>query len=378
MRINNNLMAMNAHRYMSSASAKQSKSLEKLSSGLAINSAADNAAGLAISEKMRSQINGLEQASANAQDGISLIQTAEGALDETTSILQRMNELATQSANGTLSDTDRTAVTEEITALTSEIDRIASSTKFNGQTLLNGTFGVQLDTTTSGISVSTTAVPTDVTAVDISGADASETYTITTTGAGDYTMTATGSGDTQNITFADNTAGTINFDKFGISITVDADNTAAEIAALNTGTGTGTISTTASAAVNLQIGTEDVATQQLGLTISASNATALGVNTLDVSNTANAAAAMETVQSAIETVSGTRAKLGATQNRLEHTINNLSTTSENLTASESRIRDVDMAKEMMEYTKLGILQQASQAMLAQANKAPEGVLQLLR
>lgn len=371
MRINNNLMAMNAHKFMTSASNRQAKSLEKLSSGLAINSAADNAAGLAISEKMRAQINGLDQASSNAQDGISLIQTAEGALDETTSILQRMNELTTQAANGTLSDTDRTAVSDEISALSTEIGRIASSTKFNGKTLLDGTFGVQLDT--SGITVSTTATPTIVTAIDISGADASETYTITKgTADTDYIMTATSTGDVQNLTLTASEAGTLDFDKFGISISLDSTHTATALAAL------GTIVTKASAAVNLQIGTENVPAQQLGLTIDNSNATALGVDSLDVSDTTTAATSMTTVQSAIETVSGTRAKLGAVQNRLEHTINNLGTTSENITAAESRIRDVDMAKEMMEYTKLGILQQASQAMLAQANKAPEGVLQLLR
>lgn len=377
MRINNNLMAMNAHRYMSQASDKQSKSLEKLSSGLAINSAADNAAGLAISEKMRAQINGLEQASSNAQDGISLIQTAEGALDETSSILQRMNELATQAANGTLSDTDRSAVKEEITALTTEIDRIASSTKFNGQALLDGTLGVQVDTANSGITVGSDGV----TSIDISGAKASETYTITSAADGKYTMTATGSGDTQNISLADSTAGTLDFDKFGIKISVNSTNTDTTlVGAANGGADAGTIKTTGSANVNLQIGTEDDSTQQIGLSIDKSDAATLGItaSSVAVDTTANAASAMETIQTAIQTVSATRAKLGATQNRLEHTINNLSTTSENLTASESRIRDVDMAKEMMEYTKLGILQQASQSMLAQANQAPEGVLQLLR
>jgi flagellin len=371
MRINNNLMAMNAHKFMTSASNRQAKSLEKLSSGLAINSAADNAAGLAISEKMRSQINGLDQASANAQDGISLIQTAEGALDETTSILQRMNELTTQAANGTLSDTDRTAVTAEIDALSTEIGRIASSTKFNGKTLLDGTFGVQAHSNTD---ISATTV--GVVSIDISGADADTIYTLSSAGdaAGDYVLTNGTTGDTQNITLADSTAGTLNFDSMGIKITVDATNTDTVLSAA----GAVTIQTTTDAGVNLQIGTENDGDQQLGLTIANSNATALGVDGLDVSDTTLAATSMETVQSAIETVSGTRAKLGATQNRLEHTINNLGTTSENITAAESRIRDVDMAKEMMEYTKLGILQQASQAMLAQANKAPEGVLQLLR
>ncbi|OGO77291.1 MAG: flagellin [Clostridiales bacterium GWB2_37_7] len=374
MRINNNIMALNANRQLGVNNDKSAKSIEKLSSGLRINRAGDDAAGLSISEKMRGQIRGLNQASRNAQDGISMIQTAEGALNETQSILQRMNELATQASNGTLAANDRTAITSEITALTTEIDRIALSTKFNGQTLLNGTFGVQLDV--SGLEVGSAGI----TAIDISGADASETYTITEgAAAGDYIMTATGSGDTQNITLADGSAGVLDFDKMGIKITVNGSQTSAGIEASVAGGGAaGTVITTAAAAVSLQIGSENDPSQKLGVTIAATGATALAVNALDVSSTTNAANAMTSVQAAIDTVSSRRSDLGAIQNRLEYTVKNLDTSSENLTAAESRIRDVDMAKEIMESTKNNILQQAAQAMLAQANNAPSGVLQLLK
>ena len=270
MRINNNIMAMNAHRQLKVNSAGQEKSLEKLSSGYRINRAGDDAAGLAISEKMRGQIRGLQMASKNSQDGISLIQTAEGALSETHSILQRMRELAVQAANDTNVTADRTAITTELTDLKAEVTRISDNTQFNTRNLLNGGFNVTIQV----------------------GANASETI--------------------------------------AISINTDMD------------------------------------------------ATGLGVNAATVDTSANAQAAITLVQSAIAEVSTVRSTLGAKQNRLEHTINNLDTAAENLQASESRIRDVDMAKEMMTYTKNNILNQAATAMLAQANQAPQGVLQLLK
>ncbi|KRE44481.1 flagellin N-terminal helical domain-containing protein [Paenibacillus sp. Soil522] len=376
MRINHNIAALNTHRQLSTNTANQSKSIEKLSSGLRINRAGDDAAGLAISEKMRGQIRGLEQATRNAQDGISLIQTAEGALNETHSILQRMNELATQGANGTLSATDRTAIGDEITQLNSEIDRISTSTKFNGQTLLAGTFGSQLDTTASGIGVGNAGV----TAIDISGATASTTYTIAVgaVGGAGTVMLDDGNGNVQEVALADNTAGVLDFDKLGVKISVNSTWDIATLAAASVGTGTGTIDTTASAAVNIQIGSENAAAQKLGISISKIDATSLSTAGVDVSSSATAATAMTTIQNAIDVVSAQRSKLGAYQNRLDHTINNISTASENLTAAESRVRDVDMAKEMMEQTKNSILAQASQAMLAQANQQPQGVLQLLR
>lgn len=275
--INHNIAALNTLNRLNIASNAQSKSMEKLSSGLRINRAGDDAAGLAISEKMRAQIRGLDQASRNAQDGISLIQTAEGALNETHSILQRMRELAVQSANDTNTDTDRGELQKEVNQLAQEITRIAKNTEFNTQKLLDG-------------SLSGTGLTFQI------GANSGQT-------------------------------------------------------------------------INLKIGAMDAAT----LMVSGAS------GGIDISkDAATATAAITKIDEAIKMVSAERSKLGAYQNRLEHTINNLSTSSENLTAAESRIRDVDMAKEMMEQTKSSILAQAAQAMLAQANQQPQGVLQLLR
>ena len=268
--INHNMNALNAHRNMGINNTASGKAMEKLSSGLRINRAGDDAAGLAISEKMRGQIRGLDQASRNAQDGISLIQTAEGALNETQSILQRMRELAVQSANDTNILSDRNQIQKEIAALTAEVDRIANNTEFNEQKLLNGSLT-------------------------------------------------------------------------GKRVHIGA----------NIGQG-------------------------ITVSVSSMNATSLKINGLSVSTQAKANTAISTINAAIDKVSGQRADLGALQNRLEHTIANLDNTSENLTSAESRIRDVDMAKEMMNFSKSNILNQAAQAMLAQANQQPQGVLQLLR
>ncbi|MEF3331058.1 MULTISPECIES: flagellin N-terminal helical domain-containing protein [Oceanobacillus] len=267
--INHNISAINAHRQLGVNQNGVQGSLEKLSSGLQINRAGDDAAGLAISEKMRGQIRGLEQASVNAQDGISLIQTAEGALNETHDILQRVRELAVKSSNDTNTDEDRAEIQKEVTALLDEVDRIAGQTEFNTQNLLGG----ELE-------------------------------------------------------------------------------------------------------VTFHIGANEG--QSIQVAIDAMDAEALGISDIDLSTQEGADAAITTIQSAIETVSGQRSALGAVQNRLEHTINNLGTSAENLTAAESRIRDVDMAKEMMEFTKNNILSQAAQSMLAQANQVPQGVLQLLQ
>lgn len=268
--INHNLSALNAWRQLSINNLATQKNLEHLSSGYRINRAGDDAAGLAISEKMRGQIRGLNMAVKNSQDGISLIQTAEGALNETHSILQRMRELAVQASNDTNTTQDRQQLQAEVSQLLSEIDRIANTTEFNTQKLLDG------------------------------------------------------------------------------SLT----------------------------SLNLQIGAN--ASQTLVVSISAMTTGSLAIGTIDISSFTGAQAAITALDSAINAVSTQRANLGALQNRLEHTINNLSTASENLTAAESRIRDVDMAKEMMEYTKNNILQQAATAMLAQANQQPQLVLQLLR
>ena len=267
--VQHNLSAMNTNRQMGVVTSALQKSTEKLSSGYKINRAGDDAAGLSISEKMRSQIRGLNKASDNAQDGISLIQVAEGALNETHSILQRMNELATQAANDTNTSTDRTAIKAEIDQLTSEINRIQSTTQFNTQNLLDGKF--------------------------------------------------TGK--------------------------------------------------------NLQIGS--LKGQTIKISISNMNAKTLGVSGLTVDKNSTAGISMSKIQAAIDKVSTQRSNLGALQNRLEHTINNLDTTSENTSAAESRIRDTDMADEMVQYSKNNILSQAGQSMLAQANQQTQGVLSLL-
>ena len=267
--VQHNLTAMNTSRQLNGVTGALSKSTEKLSSGYRINRAGDDAAGLSISEKMRSQIRGLNKASSNAQDGISLIQVAEGALNETHSILQRMNELATQAANDTNTSKDRTAIQQEVDQLTSEINRIQSTTQFNTMNLLDGTFTRK----------------------------------------------------------------------------------------------------------NLQVGS--LCGQSIGVSISNMNAASLGVSGLKVSSFSQAGTAMSKIQAAIDKVSTQRSKLGALQNRLEHTINNLDTTAENTQAAESRVRDTDMASEMVQYSKNNILTQAGQSMLAQANQSNQGVLSLL-
>lgn len=283
--INHNITALNTHNKLSSASAAQGKSMEKLASGLRINKAGDDAAGLSISEKMRGQIRGLDQASRNAQDGISLIQTAEGALNETHSMLQRMRELSVQASNDTNTTEDRTAVQAEADQLAKDINRISRDTQFNGQDLLTGAGGPNAD--------------------------------------GTFTFQV-GANESQQITLTvkDMTGGT------GLSIASGDDETATAI------------------------------------DISSTSAVATGAITI--------------INDAIKKVSEERSNLGANQNRLDYAINNIKTSSENLTAAESRVRDVDMAKEMMNQTKNSILAQAAQAMLAQANQQPQGVLQLLR
>jgi len=270
--VQHNMSAANANRQLGINATNLSKSTEKLSSGYRINRAGDDAAGLSISEKMRGQIRGLDKASQNAQDGISMIQTAEGALNEVHSVLQRMRELTVQAANDTNADEDRSAIKSEIDQLASEISRIGSQTEFNTKKLLNG------DLSTN--------------------------------------------------------------------------------------------------AVNLQVGANK--DQKISFNVADTRAANLGVNALNVSNFSKATSSIAVVDNAIKTVSETRSSLGAVQNRLEHTIANADNTSENLQAAESRIRDVDMADEMVKYSKNNILQHAAQSMLAQSNQSTQGVLSLLQ
>lgn len=305
MRIQHNISALNTHRNLSFNNTEASKNLEKLSSGYKINRAGDDAAGLAISEKMRGQIRGLDMASKNAQDSISLIQTAEGALNETHAILQRMRELSVQSSNDTNVSSDRAALQLEINSLAEEITRISTDTEFNTQKLLNGDFGKQVK---------------DGTNFDINDA----------TAAGGKVFHI-GANSSQSINLS---IGNMSADALGVNA-VDTD-----VTALNP-------------------------TDKIGT----------GIN---ISTQTSANNSITVIDRALNRVSETRASLGAVQNRLEHTINNLGATSENLTAAESRIRDTDMAKEMMGFTKNNILMQAAQSMLAQANQQPQGVLQLLR
>lgn len=272
MRIQHNIMAMNSYRNYTNNTSALSKNLEKLSSGYKINRAGDDAAGLAISEKMRAQITGLNKAQANAKDGISLVQTAEGALTEVHDMLNRMVELATQSANGTYDKTDRTQLQKEVDALNAEINRISKASNFNNINLLDGT----------------------------------------------------------------------------------------------------------ATALKLQIGDTGDDFNQLTVTIKSTAAASLGLNNLKIDSATLAQAAISTIKAAINTVSDIRGGLGAIQNRLDHTINNLSVMEENIQDAESTIRDTDVAEEMMSYTKNNILIQSAQAMLAQANQVPQGVLQLLQ
>jgi len=454
MRINHNIAALNTYRQLSANTANGSKSLEKLSSGLRINRAGDDAAGLAVSEKMRGQIRGLDQASRNAQDGISMIQTAEGALNETHSILQRMRELAVQSANDTNTAADRTEIQKEVDQLASEVTRISDNTEFNTQKLLNGQMG-KVATKSGGaaalvglqaagaaleggsytITVSDSGTDEEIVTNGASaltaaafGSDAADmtvasgvsygSYKLTTTnlnaGNVDFTLEGPDGTTTTMLTQAvgsDLTIGGITFDfsaqnvtkegtlefdlqatSIDLALTGDASASIANLnykgETLNLGgleftvkTGFAVDNDTASIdvvdkAVKFQIGAN--VNQNTSLSINNMGATALGVDAIDVSTQSSANLSIDKIQTAIDTVSSERSKLGSVQNRLEHTINNLGTSSENLTAAESRIRDVDMAKEMMEFTKTNILSQAATSMLAQANQQPQNVLKLLQ
>ncbi|MFJ7639477.1 flagellin [Peribacillus sp. NPDC097225] len=395
--INHNIAALNTHRQLGSATNAQSKSMEKLASGMRINKAGDDAAGLAISEKMRGQIRGLDQAGKNSQDAISLIQTAEGALNETHDILQRMRELANQAGNDTNTTSDRGEIQKEINSLTSEINRIGNTTEFNTQKLLNGekdgagsaavtavqgkfAIGVT-DPATAGITINGT---------NVKGADLATLATNIGTALTAKFTAAEGTGvDAGKIIITQKTG-----QESASEPTVAGGNITTQTAGV---VAKAAVAADDSKSLKFQIGANQ--NQSLTLDIADMRASALGLTTvgtgdklavtngtnnttteqaLDVSNHASASAAVTTIQSAIDKVSAERSKLGANQNRLEHTINNLNTSSENLTAAESRIRDVDMAKEMMNQTKNSILSQAAQAMLAQANQQPQGVLQLLR
>ncbi|MGN0710627.1 MAG: flagellin [Anaerovoracaceae bacterium] len=519
MRIQHNIAAINSYRQLSGNNSSLSKNLEKLSSGYKINRAGDDAAGLAISEKMRSQITGLQKAQDNANDGISLVQTAEGALTEVHSMLNRMVELADQSANGTYdNETDRANLQKEVASLKSEINRISESTNFNGIQLLDGSMGgagstgvtiaagnaettgkilddlgndvsvsfssinkddtVKLSTGTEGVTktyntAQSTALGKDVydytvtlqsgksyTQADIDAlledsgikmSIGSDRITVsgaisTTAADADVARQATGTlgkiemqstvagAKTNVITFEqskgekgvtfDSSTGAVNIaldfasktyssdeinnmladagatvrltsgdiEKGGIYAAGTTDGTSSAVLTLGSdtdltvggktykgsGAKAGTGAEGLSSALTLQIGDTAASYNKVTVNVDSMDASSLGIADIDISTQDGAAAAIDKINSAINKVSSTRGDLGAIQNRLEHTINNLGVTEENMTSAESRIRDTDMASEMMEYTKNNILIQASQAMLAQANQLPQGVLQLLQ
>lgn len=409
--VQHNLTAMNSNRMLGVTTSAQAKSTEKLSSGYKINRAADDAAGLSISEKMRKQIRGLTQASSNAQDGISAVQTAEGALNEVQDMLQRMNELAVKAANGTNSEDDRNYIQDEVNQLIKEIDRVSTTTKFNETYLLKGDDAAKA-----------TVADTTVKAGTAGGATTNPTFTIDFTGIkapteGKSDVTINIAGKSYSVTvekgddaakIGDKIASAINNNKI-------VDDTAGEYEATNnagkiTLTGSKQAAATTNLAdttdnknavtvkssgiltLDLHVGADSTADNQISVDIKQMSASVLGLKTGKSSTTAaendtllvngkddeNARNAIDTIASALQEVSKQRSALGAAQNRLEHTISNLDNVVENTTSAESSIRDTDMATEMVKYSNNNILAQAGQAMLAQANQSNQGVLSLLQ
>jgi len=392
-----NIAALNGNRNLGITNAKMGKVLEKLSSGYRINRAADDAAGLGISEKMRAQIRGNSQAIRNAKDGISMIQTAEGAMDEIHSILQRMRELGVQAANDTYDAAARISIGTELIQLRQEIDRIANATNFNGQSLLTGALtGVLGGTSANDLVVNDAVGNAIATEINVAGAK-SGTYTFTSPGAGRLTLTGP-NGQAQEITVSGipaNGTQVLNFNQLGISIKLASatGETAANIISSLTHASNDTIVVTGSGAAALQVGANttgydvmnvafnDVrATQSTGLNLLSdpiSGVNWTSASTIVASNAA-AQAFINQIDTAITTLNTRRSDLGAAQNRLEHTVNSLGVAVENLTASESRIRDADIAQLASELASKTILQQAGVAVLAQANQSAQSVLSLLR
>ena len=462
--VQHNMQAMNSNRMLGVTTSAQGKSTEKLSSGYRINRAADDAAGLAISEKMRKQINGLDRASTNAQDGVSSVQTAEGAMNEVHSMIQRMNELAVQAANGTNSDSDRQAIQNEITQLTTEIDRVAETTKFNETFLLKGDpsgakKNISLNGHDAGLAGKMVQDTDTATGEKINGQyvlEVDELHTNDTVNIGglQYTIVSTHSGTTpftgdfenkkvtadeayklmqvelfkanmvgiaeltpsaqaalqepvRNATDIDNnlkvfqgsypTGATlkdnyVRFDNQEVSGAAQGGNpeknTVADVEQDGTNKRkftirTGSVETAKELSFNLHVGADAALSNKIVVDIETFNSTYLGINKLDVvgpdgDNGITATYAIDAIADALQKVSDQRSMLGAIQNRLEHSIANLDNVVENTTAAESRIRDTDMAEEMVQYSKNNILAQAGQSMLAQANQSTQGVMSLLQ
>ncbi|MFQ7299897.1 MAG: flagellar hook-associated protein FlgL [Clostridium sp.] len=400
MRINTNLNAMTALNSATKNTALAGSSMEKLSSGLKINKAADNATGLAISEKMRSQIRGLDQASQNTQDGISVVQTAEGAIEEVGNIVQRMRELAVQGANETNTGSDRAKISEELTQLHEEIDRIAESTQFNGKDLLNGTNTVRTEVEHKVDAKAAVKDKLSVTVQDgfdfddleeikikkngsggvtFNDSDKAKGYGIAVTGYndGDGKITAGGT-----ITITDSNGKSI---KFTVADGKELDNIT-DNAGLEIGELRAENKQISGKEISLQVGANTSDSQTLKVKIENVSTDSLGLDKETITKmgkegtkgTTAANTMIKSLDKALERVNTSRANLGAMQNRLETTASNLTTSNENLTAAESRIRDVDVAEEMMNLSKLNLINQAAQAMMSQAKSQPEGVMQLLR
>lgn len=403
MRIQHNIMAMNAYRNYANNTSALSKNLEKLSSGYKINRAGDDAAGLAISEKMRAQITGLDKAQDNAKDGISLVQTAEGALTEVHDMLNRMYELAEQSANGTFEDgTDRKQLQKEVDQLKSEINRIADSANFNGIKLLDGSMAANGTTSLTGQAAQSDAgVDVKIVADSLFTAKGTRSelkFTLKGVDAGKEGTTVNGNNvtislekgkeysasDIQALLLKAQASAGGNTSDEALAAVRNASVTGGGVTQATGGNWTGLSASTANATGNngkpltLQIGDTSDSFNQLRVGIKDCHVDALGLTDMKIGDQTSAAKALDKIKSAINYVSDVRGTLGATQNRLDHTINNLSVMQENIQDAESTIRDTDVADEMMAYTKNNILIQSAQAMLAQANQVPQGVLQLLQ
>jgi len=404
LRINQNIAAMNAYRNLSVTDGQMARSLEKLSSGYRINRAADDAAGLSVSEGLRAQIGGLKTAVRNSQDGISVVQTAEGALTESHAILQRMRDLSVQAANGGSQDAQaQNAANTEFNQLKTELDRIANTTSFGTQKLLDGTFGGRASLTSASyaafttVAVSSTASDNQITLDDvvINGQQV-DGIVATLPGTGGTTTYTTPAqyvnALNQGLRTALQAAGG-NGDE--VQFSVDADPNSTNVKFTLSGANAFTVNTEGSALTNLpaaaasstpsttggvfQVGANNTANERIAVAINSMTASSLGIGGgVNLTSTTNAQDAVDAIDNAIKSVSNTRGQLGAFQNRFEHTINNLNVTVENLSSSESRIRDTDMAQEMVSFTRSQILSQAGTAMLAQANQAPQSVLSLLR
>lgn len=381
MKVNYNVSALVAQNSLSNSDSALSKSIERLSSGLKINSAKDDAAGLAISKKMNAQIRGLTTATTNASDGISVIETAEGALAEIQDMLQRMNELTIKASNGTCTTVDRIAIDDEVTQLKKEITRISKDTEFNGQNLLAGTFDLKGYSSVPGINVASYSdlVPLGQYRVNMAGVfpnSVSISFEAVAASAGseEFENSANVVLEGTTIRISDNTGKQINIELDQSAITkIDGITIENEFGGSLI---TADIEITGIGSMNLQIGANEG--QLLGMRIPEISLSELGIDEIVCSTQASSLEALNKLPDAISYISSVRSRLGAYQNRLEHSISSLDTTNENMTAAYSRIMDVDMASEMTEYTKNQVLVQAGTSMLAQANQRPEQVLQLLQ